>query len=107
MLKLRLDLERLNVDSFVIDADGGRGTVNGQALSIHPTNMGSCAINTGGCNSCAATCFGGACTSENNTYIESCLAGECPNSYDQACTTNGGGSCFYPVQPPTRTGVNC
>jgi hypothetical protein len=87
MRKLKLDFEQLHVDSF--DTDGvsdRRGTVNGHT---------------------GITCFGGGCASENNTYIESCLAGQCPNSYDQPCTTNGGGSCFYPYQPPPRTGMYC
>jgi len=84
MRKLRIDLEELHVESF---ATGGesvrRGTVNGHAT--------------------AYTCFDGTCQSENQTYVESCVGGACPNSYDQACSTNGGAvGCFYPVQPASR-----
>jgi hypothetical protein len=103
MRKLRMDLEQLRVDSFSTDGAEGRGTVNGHGLTIYQTNLGSCAYDTGGCNSCAATCIGGACASEYNTYNESCVAGACPNSYDQACSTDGAaGGCFYPYKPPTH-----
>jgi hypothetical protein len=96
MEKLKLVMDELRVDSFATSEAGGeRGTVNGHGISIYNTNLGSCGINTGGCNSCAATCIAGACASENQTYIESCVAGACPNSYDQLCNTR-----FYPVQPP-------
>ncbi|HEX6750617.1 MAG TPA: hypothetical protein VF092_25225 [Longimicrobium sp.] len=102
MRKLRMDLEQLHVESFATGGPGGRrGTVNGHATTVHPTNLGSCGYNTGGCNSCAATCAGGACASENQTYDGSCVPNVCPNSYDQACYTDGApGGCFYPLQPP-------
>jgi hypothetical protein len=82
MKKVKLNLEALAVESFATDeAAGSRGTV----LARSDTNYE----------------IGGTCGSEYNTYYESCLAGQCPNSWDQPC---GGGTTRPPYKPLTGGG---
>lgn len=104
MSKLKLEIEALSVESFAIaGSDAARGTVAGHIVTVYPTNLQSCGYNTGGYNSCFQTCFDGVCQSENQTYLESCVPNQCPNSYDQQCETFGGAvGCYYPVKPPQK-----
>jgi hypothetical protein len=90
MKKVRLDLEALSVESFAT-ADGGaeRGTVRGFASDLAA--------------SCYDTCvaIGAPCGSENQTYVESCVAGACPDSYWQQC---GEPSATNPTYKPLTGG---
>jgi hypothetical protein len=54
MKKIRLDLERLEVESFVADdgAGGARGTVHGRGLTQH-----GCQNTANGCSSIPNPCF--------------------------------------------------
>jgi hypothetical protein len=94
MRKLRLELENLQVESFATaEDDGGGGTVHAYAS---PDSV--CAAS--GCDtmcSCYDSCVAGPCGSENQTYNESCVAGACPNSWDQMCETNGDHGCYHPI----------
>lgn len=106
MSKLRLDFDALAVESFETadGEEGSRGTVRANSGSIYDTNINQTCPATGGCGSCYASCVQGACGSPNQTFVESCVPGACPDSIWQMCASNGGRGCYVPLTgtPPTE-----
>ncbi len=86
MHKLKLDLDRLIVESFDTDASGiaRRGTVRGH--SGFSVGAFTCVVNT--CDSCYDTCYscggscGAGCTGGNSCY------GSCIDPTCNTCLTN-------------------
>jgi hypothetical protein len=85
MMKLKLDLTELRVESFGTDrAQPARGTVAGQNAPAYTESCDGSCVNT--CVSCVNTCL--------NTCQNSCW-GSCLSCYDTCdhCTHPGHGNC--------------
>lgn len=61
MSKIRLEMEELTVETFVIspERDGERGTVRGLSYPLQLTNYGSCECETSYCNTQGDICTQG------------------------------------------------
>ena len=78
MRKLKLEIADLRVDSFIVSAAEGRGTVDAQeketlGCPTGATCWGTCASCNGTCASCAATCATCNCTA-NCSVDPSCAS---------------------------------
>jgi len=82
MRKLKLEVDDLRIDSFVVDeAEEARGTVAGQNEPAYTASCDGSCVNT--CNSCVNTCL--------NTCQASCwnTCGTCNATCDAWCTHPG------------------
>lgn len=103
MQKLKLDVERLTVDSFPTTNDPtlSLGTVRGAQQHTEPWTCGLTCVNT---DAAVLTCGAQTCNAPNNTCYDTCGGGDttrCGTTHFTNCNCGGAGTC------PTGYEVSC